>query len=251
MSSYAIQGLVYYIANPSLWLISLCPFLMTIAVALISVISLFDAGLHPQAYSLEKAGLPASWARSVAILLVLVEISLITIIYSQTCTPCFRDTIFKKVLRNRGHGDLLANTNGQFQSCRRCKKIGCFRASIISLRIATLPLNLIPILGTIIYIWTNGALSSWELHLPYFSMKGFDYGQQKQIVADNKWSYSSFGMQVAFLSLIPGFGFIFLFTNSVGAALFASDLEDEFKKVHHPTAALCSHPWFNPFAATK
>ncbi len=212
---------------------------MTIVVALISVIVLFAAGLYPQAYGLEKAGLPATWAWIVAILLVLVEISLITIIYALTCTPCFMDAIFEKVLKNRGHGDLLENTAGHASCCRCCN--ACCRVSVI-LRIATLPLNLIPILGTILYVWINGTLSSWELHLPYFSMKGYDYGLQKQIVANNKWSYSSFGMQVAFLSLIPGFGFFFLFTNSVGAALFASDLEDEYKKTHHPTAEPAPSP---------
>ena len=206
---------------------------MSIVVELASVIGLFAFGLYPQAFGLEKAGFAPGWAWVVAILLVLVEVSLVTIIYSQTCTPCFMNVMFEKVLKNRGHGELLENTKGH-SSCGRCCN-ACCKVSIL-LRIATLPLNLIPILGTILYVYLNGTLSSWELHLPYFAMKGLNYAQQKQIIADNQLTYSSFGMQVAFMNLIPGFAFLFLFTNSVGAALFAADLEDEAQKTRQPVS---------------
>ncbi|OQS01566.1 hypothetical protein ACHHYP_00580 [Achlya hypogyna] len=230
MSHYAIAGLVYFLTHPSLWLVSLCPFIMTIVVGIASVVTLLSVGLYPQAYAFEKAGLAAGWAWFLAILLVILEIFLVTFIYSQTCTPCFMDAIFEKVLKLRGLTELVENAEGRSgcgRTCRACCKVSCL--SQVFIMIVTLPLNLIPVVGTIVYVWLNGRVKAWEYHLLYFEMHGLSYEEQKTIVDKHKVQYASFGMQCMYLELIPFFGFLFLFTNTVGAALFAADLEEELQ----------------------
>ncbi|POM70212.1 Hypothetical protein PHPALM_13378 [Phytophthora palmivora] len=95
------------------------------------------------------------------------------------------------------------------------------------LLILTLPLNLLPIIGSIIYAWLNGTVLAWEYHLLYFEFKNFTYAQQKAFVKEHKVQYSSFGMQALLMEMIPGVGSLFMFTNTVGAALFAAQLEEE------------------------
>ncbi|EQC31828.1 hypothetical protein SDRG_10616 [Saprolegnia diclina VS20] len=230
MSHYAVAGILYFLTHPSLWLTTLCPMIMTIIVGIVSVVVLISAGLYPQAYGLEEAGLSATWAWVLAIFLVVLEIFLVVLIYSQTCTPCFMDAIFEKTLKLRGFTDLVENSeahSGCGRACRACCKVSCL--SQIFILIVTFPLNFIPIIGTIAYVYLNGRFKAWEEHLLYFEMRGMKYEDQKDIIDARKVEYASFGMQCMYLELIPFFGFIFLFTNTVGAALFAADIEESLR----------------------
>ncbi|ETV83590.1 hypothetical protein H257_04288 [Aphanomyces astaci] len=228
MSTYAVQGILYFLAHPSLWLTLLCPTIMTILVALCSVIGLFAIALYPTAVLYKKAGLPAGWAWVLAVVTVLAEIFLTTLIYSLTCSGCFVDKIFEKVLTMRGHGRVIEEAEVKARCCRQCK--ACCNVSIwlrLVVLVVTLPLNLIPIVGTMAYVWLNASLKGWEAHLYYFEMKGYRYDEQKAIFTKRRLQYTSFGMQCMYLEMIPFLGFFFLLTNAIGAALFAADMEEE------------------------
>ncbi|TYZ57175.1 hypothetical protein PybrP1_013137 [[Pythium] brassicae (nom. inval.)] len=228
MSTYALQGMGYFVTHPRLWATSLCPMLLSVVVAAVSTIGLFAIGLYPQAELLEEAGVPTGLSWLVAVIMVVVEIFLVTLIYSLAVVGCFMDKVFEQVLHHRGHGALVENEKNHASCCRTCG--ACCRVSLwlrIVVLIVTLPLNLIPIVGTLAWIWLNGTILAWEYHLYYFELKNLKYAQQKEFVAAHKAQYSAFGMQAMFIEMIPFFGTLFLFTNAVGAALFAADLEDE------------------------
>lgn len=228
MPTYALQGIAYFVTHPRLWLTSICPILMTLVVAAVSVIGLFAIGLYPQAELLEDAGVPAGLAWVLAIIMVVVEIFLVTLIYSLAVVGCFMDKVFEQVLHDRGHGELVENEKNHASCCRTCG--ACCRVSLwlrIVVLIITLPLNLIPVVGTLAWVWLNGTILAWEYHLYYFELKNYRYAEQKQFIDARKAQYSAFGMQAMFLEMIPFLGSLFLFTNAVGAALFAADLEDE------------------------
>ncbi|ETW02326.1 hypothetical protein H310_05869 [Aphanomyces invadans] len=230
MSTYAIQGIVFFLTHPSLWLTLLCPTIMTIVVALCSVIGLFAIALYPTAVLYKHVGLPPVWAWVLAVVTVLAEVFLTTLIYSLTCSGCFVDKVFEKVLVMRGHGRVVEEAEVRARCCRQCK--ACCNVSIwlrLVVLVVTLPLHLIPILGTIAYVWLNASLKGWEAHLYYFEMKGYRYEEQKAIFEKRRLQYSSFGIQCMYLELIPFFGFFFLLTNAIGAALFAADMEDELQ----------------------
>lgn len=212
---------------------AICPLLLTLVFAVASVVVIFAIALHPQARGLADAGVPDGLAWVLAILLVVIEIFLATLIYSLIVLPCYTDKVFEQVLTDKGHGELVHNEKNHASCGRTCS--ACCRVSVclrIMLLILTLPLNLIPIIGTIIYIYINGLLFGWEAHLYYFELKGYRYSEQKEVVDAHKHTYSSFGMQALFFEMIPGFGSLFLFTNAVGAALFAADLEAELRQSH-------------------
>lgn len=228
MSTYALKGIGYFMTHPRLWVTSLYPIVLTVVVAAASTIGLFALALHPQAELMEDAGVPAGLSWLVAVIMVIVEIFLVTLIYSLVVLGCFTDKVFEQVLHHRGHGALVENEKLHAGCCRACG--ACCRVSLwlrIVVLLVTLPLNLIPVVGTLAWIWLNGTILAWEYHLYYFEMKNFEYAQQKEFVDAHKAQYSAFGMQAMFLEMVPFFGSLFLFTNAVGAALFAADLEDE------------------------
>ncbi|OWZ04492.1 hypothetical protein PHMEG_00023594 [Phytophthora megakarya] len=228
MSTYVVQGLGYFATHPRLWLTTLCPLLLTLAVAITTVVVLFSVALVPQAEGLEDAGVVKWLSWLLAVMLVLVEIFLVTIVYNLVIMGCYQDKIFEQVMAARGFKEMVEDEErhaGCVRACRSCCRVSLWLRLI--LLILTLPLNLIPIIGSIIYAWLNGTILAWEYHLLYFEFKNFTYAQQKAFVKEHKVQYSSFGMQALLMEMIPGVGSLFMFTNTVGAALFAAHLEEE------------------------
>ncbi|CAH0521790.1 unnamed protein product [Peronospora belbahrii] len=213
---------------------TLCPLLLTFLIAIITVIVLFSVALHPQAKGLETAGLEAWLSWLLAVMLVLVEIFLVTLVYNLVVMSYYQDKIFKKVLIQRGFKELVEDQDRHAGCARTCRS--CCRVSLwlrLVLLIITLPLHLLPILGSILYASLNGTIVAWEYHLLYFELKNFSYGQQRDFVDKYKVQYSSFGMQALLLEMIPGLGLLFVFTNAVGAALFAAQLESKECEENH------------------
>ncbi|GMF34771.1 unnamed protein product [Phytophthora fragariaefolia] len=228
MSTYVVQGLAYFATHPRLWLTTLCPLLLTLLVAIASVVALFSAALVPQADGLEDAGVPEWLAWLLAVMLVLVEIFLVTLIYNLVIMGCYQDKVFEQVMLARGFKDLVEDEERHAGCARACRS--CCRVSLwlrLVLLVLTLPLNLLPIVGSVIYAWLNGTILAWEYHLLYFEFKNYSYSQQKAFIHEHKAEYSSFGMQALLMEMIPGVGSIFVFTNTVGAALFAAHLEEQ------------------------
>ncbi|CAK4159401.1 unnamed protein product [Aphanomyces euteiches] len=228
---YAAQGIAYFVANPSLWVLTLGPLVTTLIVGLCSTIGISVIGFYPQSLLLEQFGLSPFWAWILALILVVVEIFLTTLIYALVCTPCFVPKIFDRVLEMRGHRAVLDDAPDRANCGHSCG--ACCRVSVLSrivIVIVSLPLHFIPVVGTIAYIWMNGSIVGWEAHQYYFDMKGYSYTEQKAIFESHRAKYSSLGIQSMYLELVPFAGFLFIFTNAVGAALFAADLEDEFQK---------------------
>ncbi|KAF4032519.1 Etoposide-induced protein 2.4 (EI24) [Phytophthora infestans] len=228
MSTYVVQGLAYFATHPRLWVSTLCPLLLTLIVAITSVVVLFSVALVPQAEELEDAGVTKWLSWLLAVMLVLVEIFLVTLIYNLVIMGCYQDKVFEQVMVARGFKEMVEDEErhaGCVRACRSCCRVSLWLRLV--LLIVTLPLNLIPIIGSIIYAWLNGTILAWEYHLLYFEFKNFTYAQQKAFVNEHKVQYSSFGMQALLMEMIPGFGSIFVFTNTVGAALMAAHFEEE------------------------
>jgi hypothetical protein len=61
----------------------------------------------------------------------------------------------------------------------------------------------------------------------YFELKGLSFMEQYRYVRTCKHEYTYFGGMACLLSSIPLVGFFLSFTNVVGAALWAIDMEEE------------------------
>lgn len=107
-----------------------------------------------------------------------------------------------------------------------------------------LPLNFIPVVGTAIFIALQGKAAGPAAHTRYFQLKEWDSTQRQKHIAEYRGAYTrylrtlptmasrdatndihSFGVAAVLLELVPVASILFAFTNTVGAALWAADIE--------------------------
>jgi len=88
-----------------------------------------------------------------------------------------------------------------------------------------LPLNFIPIVGPVIYLFIQARKYGPNAHARYFQLKNMNKRQREEFAEQHAPAYTGFGIPAQLLEMIPFLGIFFSFTNTVGAALFAADLE--------------------------
>lgn len=88
-------------------------------------------------------------------------------------------------------------------------------------------INMIPFVGPLLVILVRASRSGFSKHHRYFQLKGYTNAQVYFIWVHQKHSYFMFGFVALLLESIPGLGYFFVFANTIGAALWAVDLEDQ------------------------
>ncbi len=88
-----------------------------------------------------------------------------------------------------------------------------------------LPLNFIPVVGTLIFIVLQGKRAGPAAHTRYFQLKEWSQRQRELHIEEHRGGYTSFGVAAFLLEMIPFANLVFAFTNTVGAALWAADIE--------------------------
>ncbi|KAF9955868.1 hypothetical protein BGZ72_003314 [Mortierella alpina] len=95
----------------------------------------------------------------------------------------------------------------------------------MGLWLVTLPLNFVPVLGPMAFCYINGRARSPYVHRRYFDMKEMTQQERDEWITARKSQYTTFSVIAQGLELIPFVGILFGFTNTIGAALWAADLE--------------------------
>ena len=89
------------------------------------------------------------------------------------------------------------------------------------------PASLIPMLPIIISMM-SGDKATVPFMSHYLRMRGLKSYAEHQAVADtHKLAYTQFGVVAAFLTSVPIASWAFVFSNTIGAALWAADLEKQ------------------------
>jgi len=88
-----------------------------------------------------------------------------------------------------------------------------------------LPLNLIPLVGTIAFATMQGKRSGPTAHERYFQLKRWSTVQKQEWITKHQGAYTSFGIATMVTEMIPVLNVFFMFTNACGAALWAIDIE--------------------------
>ncbi|KAI8801652.1 hypothetical protein BJ742DRAFT_859041 [Cladochytrium replicatum] len=233
-SSYPIKGLLFLIRTPRLWKKVLGLVFIGVTVAIAGTICLWVFAFMPQGDLLVRLGWPEWLCRLIAVFLTIFESLALTLIWSYLYGELFAfDSVFDEVLKIKGHGGLAKN----FVLHRKHAHLVFFRISrklmyrtvyptIHSvLAVIALPLNLVPFVGWGAYFILNGWLLGYGAHLHYFDLKNIPFKQAREYVDSHRASYLSFGSAAAALQMIPVIGILFAFTNMIGAALWAANLE--------------------------
>jgi len=105
------------------------------------------------------------------------------------------------------------------------KPFAKFSPNAIIRYVLYLPLNFIPVVGTVIFIVLQGKRAGPASHTRYFQLKEWNKRQREIHIEEHRGGYTSFGVAAFLLEMIPFANLIFAFTNTVGAALWAADLE--------------------------
>lgn len=87
-------------------------------------------------------------------------------------------------------------------------------------------IGFIPFIGPCIVILLQAPSKGLQSHSRYFIIKGYTKPQIKSYYRENTGGYIGFGIVLLILELIPLLNVFFMFTNNLGAALWAVDLEN-------------------------
>lgn len=85
--------------------------------------------------------------------------------------------------------------------------------------------NMIPFVGPLLVLLIKAPTSGFNKHRRYFHLKGFSNGQIHYIWTQKWHFYFVYGVVSLSLEAIPFANIFFTFTNTIGAALWAIDIE--------------------------
>ncbi|KAH7175483.1 hypothetical protein EDB81DRAFT_751011 [Dactylonectria macrodidyma] len=229
---YPIKGIIYFATHRSLWKPFIAKLGPYVALSASVVGGMFAFTYLPQLAVLVFVNGPL--AVFTTVLLVLNESSTIINLIS-------RNWLLQDALLDTFDGTLIARNSSDIVSEGReirpgndpMAKLGKilkspfqkFSPKAIVRYIMYLPINAIPVVGTVIFILLQGRNRGKGVHGRYFQLKAWSASKQSDWLNKNVGPYTAFGLVATVLEMIPLASIFFTFTNTVGAALWAADIE--------------------------
>ncbi|KAL1412690.1 hypothetical protein Q8F55_000437 [Vanrija albida] len=237
--AYPLYGALYILSHPRLLIPVLPVLLRALAISAGVVAAAFFFLYLPQVAWLALFSGPLAFAAAVP--LVLAEAYIVLVFIGKNFLLGQLNTdLFDAVLVQRGYSALVENgravttkrgTNVRVLGKILTRPLSKFSTDSVVRYIITLPLNFIPVVGTAFFLGYNGYKSGPGYHARYFQLKGFDKEQREGFVADRRGAYAGFGTVAIAFNLVPIVSVLLSLTTSVGAALWAADLESSSKSV--------------------
>ncbi|KAF2764414.1 hypothetical protein EJ03DRAFT_28097 [Teratosphaeria nubilosa] len=233
---YPLKGIYYFASHKDLYkpLLSRLAPTMTLGLGITTAMFLFT--YVPQVAVLVFTSGPL--AALTTILLVLSESSTLTMVLSKalliedSLIDTFDGTLIAKgetalvqkdrQVKSGGAGDAIARL-GKLVS----KPFAKYTPTALVNYFMYLPLNFIPVVGTVAFVVLQGKKYGPSAHKRYFQLKGMNKAQQERFVEERKGAYTGFGVAATLLEMIPLAGILFAYTNTCGAALWAADVEQK------------------------
>lgn len=240
---YPFKGIVYFLTHRALWKPFTSRILPTLGLSLGVFGSMLFFTYVPQLAILVFVNGPL--AVFTTGLLILNESSTIVNIIS-------RNFLLQDALLDTFDGTLVARNATSIVSEGRQLKSGSdpisrlgkilkspfskFSPQAIVRYVMYLPLNFIPVVGTIMFLLIQGRGRGKTVHGRYFQLKEWSQSQQQDWLSRHTGPYTTFGTIATLLEMIPVLSMFFTFTNTVGAALWAADLEQKNTSMSQGTA---------------
>ncbi|KHJ35036.1 putative protein family protein [Erysiphe necator] len=109
--------------------------------------------------------------------------------------------------------------------------IGVLSSETLAGYLSFLPLALIPIFGVYIFIGVQAQARGCIVHNRYFQLKNWNRSEVNEWIYQKAAQYIMFGLVASALEMVPFVSIFFTFTNTVGAALWAVDIEHQQLKI--------------------
>ncbi|CAH0039179.1 unnamed protein product [Clonostachys solani] len=229
---YPLKGIVYFVTHRSLWkpFVSRLPQYFALYGSVLA--GMFTFSYLPQLAVLVFVNGPIAVVSTV--LLVLNEST--TIVNGISRNFLLEDAIldtFDGTLLSRNKGEIVKEGREIKSGSDPIQKLGKalkkpferFGPKAIIRYFMYLPLNFIPIVGTVLFIFLQSKGRGHQVHNRYFQLKKWSPSQRSQWLGRHVGPYTSFGLVATLLEMIPVASMFFTFTNTVGAALWAADIE--------------------------
>ncbi|SCZ89986.1 BZ3500_MvSof-1268-A1-R1_Chr9g10663 [Microbotryum saponariae] len=219
---YPIYGLIYFLRNPKLFNSVRVALYRGVMWSICITVGMFIVTYLPQVAVLSVVSGP------------LESYAITNVVLKSFLLAGATDKLFDAVLVNKGLSSLVergrevnsTRGGGAILGKSLLKPISSkFSTEGLVRYVLTLPLNLVPAVGTIFFLFFNGWSSGPAALNRYFQLKGFDKQEKKAFVDQHHPGLTSLGAAQLALGLVPIAGTIFAFSNAVGAALYAADLE--------------------------
>ncbi|KAL8933834.1 MAG: hypothetical protein Q9216_006193 [Gyalolechia sp. 2 TL-2023] len=231
---YPIRGIAYFLSHRSLWKPLTSKLVPTMTLGLGVTTFMFFFTYLPQAAMMAFTSGPLAVIS--AGLLVLSESSTILTILSKTflIDDALIDT-FDGVLLSKNSTDLVLEGRQIKAGGDPIAKLGKlmkkpfakFTPKALIRYLMYLPLNFIPVVGTVVFILLQGKRAGPAAHTRYYQLKQWNKAQQEKHIEQYRGAYTGFGVAAVLLELVPLASILFAFTNTVGAALWAADIEKQ------------------------
>lgn len=231
---YPIKAIHYTLAHPSLLPIVLRVACVGCTLSTSILIVLLATALKPQA-ELISSNLEW-WAWFIAVLIVLLESAICAGLLMVVSQSKAQTKLFVATMRLEGQwreGEMIPQST--------IKDLNLVKKAFM-VRIITLPLQIIPLVGGAIYSAINATFTGWDYMDRYFdAIKLPSKLQRVEVFGEDKSDcsalcysstydvdndYARFGFMCSFLESFPIVGWVvFPLTNAIAAALFACDIE--------------------------
>ncbi|KAL0937993.1 uncharacterized protein CTRU02_207724 [Colletotrichum truncatum] len=229
---YPIKGIIYFASHRALWKPLLSRIGSYILLSAGVITGMFVFTYVPQLAVLVFVNGPL--AVFTTVLLILNESSAIINFVSRSylLQDALLD-IFDGTLLSRGEDGIVKEGRQVGPGSDPMQKLGKilknpferFSPKALIRYLVYLPLNFIPIVGTGIFILLQGRLTRTSCTDWYFQLKNWSASRRADWLKKNTGPYTAFGLVATALEMIPLVNILFTFTNTVGAALWAADIE--------------------------
>ncbi|TDL23745.1 hypothetical protein BD410DRAFT_897353 [Rickenella mellea] len=237
---YPPMGIMYFVSHASIWPPLIHRIIPMTLLSIGVIIPMFIFTYFPQAAILTLMNGPLGPINAIA--LVLSESTFVIVLLAKAfiLQGALVD-VFDATLVHEGQTSLVAKGRELKSGSNKegVKKLGTmltkplqkFSPEQLLEYVIMLPLNLIPVVGTAVFLILQGRKSGPSYHARYFQLKEFSHEQREHFVKEHHGAYIAFGTMTMVLNLVPLASLVFLFTSTVGAALWAVEIE---KDASHP-----------------
>lgn len=236
--TYPLQGIYYTLTHNSIWQPIKAQLIPRTVLAAAVLVFLFTFAYVPQALALSFISGPFGFITAVPI--ILSEANLLVNFLSVFLDDKM-DLIFDTVLLEKGHDDLVSTgreisrgggSGGASGAARAMKskfssKLNKFSPEALVRYLITIPLNLIPAIGTIMFVLVNGRKAGPSFFARYFQLKQYTAQVKAREIEAKTGSLTAFGAMTVVLGMVPLANQLFSYTNVIGAALMAADMEKQ------------------------
>ncbi|RCK66356.1 Outer spore wall protein RRT8 [Candida viswanathii] len=231
---YPFKGLIYFFMHPAIW-----PFYITILIpqltlTLIIYSVMFATFFPPQAviYTLLMGplGVIGAWynlilqASTLSIFIVIISLMphIQRVAYDAVLVrECSEDVVLMGKLRRYKKLPIRVRVS---EYLKAMSDLSIFPFLLIKLLVFGL-IYFIPFVGPIIVLLFQSSRRGVKAHGRYFKLRGFLRSDIREIHKLNRPAYMGYGIVALWLELFPFANMFFMFTNTLGAALWAVDIE--------------------------